>query len=156
MSYRRFEESADDATRRLIGDYRHAASYRPVIVRTLEKWGGKVYNKRFLDALRTEAGYDRIYADRRESIVHIYIYSAEGYTQFTIVSIPLQDRRINAAEAIKNAGERYTAHTRKAAEIEQTAPEIPTYKQQLADLDRIRAQIIGRIPYDLRDIYDIR
>ena len=155
MSYRRYEESADDATRRLIGDYRHAASFRPAIVRALEKWDGKVYNKRFLDALRTEAGYNRIYADRRESIVHIYIYSAEGYTQFTVVSIPLQDRRINAADAIKNAGERYTDRMKKAAEIEQTAPEIPGYIQQLKDLDRIRAQIIGRIPYDLRDIYGI-
>jgi len=154
---RYYDESPEEAIERICKERRIAAGYIAPLRRTLDTFGGKVYNKRFLDALRKAAGYERIYDDRRAELVYIYVYAGSSYSaQYTLCCIPLTDRRIQSKQAIQSATERYTKLLKEAASIEEIAPQVDTYRKQLDDLDRLRSKIIGSMPYEVRDIYGIR
>lgn len=151
-----YGETPEQAVQATIDKYRHAATFLKPLRDTLEKFGGKVYNKRFLDALRTAAGYDRIYDDKRAEMVFIYYYEPQHYDQITICRIALDDKRINAVESKQSAVSYYTKHLQDAAALEEYAPQVDTIRQRLDDLDRLKRQIMGAIPYEIRDIYGIR
>lgn len=152
---RRYGESPERAVQSTVEEYRRAAGFIKPLRDTLSKYAGKVYNKRFLEALRAAAGYDRIYDDRRTDMIFIYFYSPEHYDQRTICRIALADRRIQAAESKQSAADYYTKHLQAAAKLEEIAPQIDTLKAQIAELERLKSSIIGGIPYELRDIYGI-
>lgn len=153
---RRYGESPEKAVQSTITEYRHAATFLKPLRDTLEKFGGKVYNKRFLEALRAAAGYDRIYDDKRADMVFIYYYAPDNYDQVTICRIALDDKRIATTESKQSAVSYYTKHLQGAAKLEEYAPQVETIKKQLDDLDRLKRQILGAMPYEIRDIYGIR
>lgn len=153
---RRYGESPEKAVKSTIEEYRRAAGFIKPLRDTLDKYAGKVYNKRFIEALRAAAGYDRIYDDRRTDMIFIYYYSPDHYDQRTICRISLADRRIQAAESKQSAANYYTKHLQAAAKLEEIAPQIDTLKAQIAELERLKSSIIGGIPYEIRDIYGIR
>lgn len=151
--------SKDEAVTKTIADYRHAAAFAAPMRKTLEQFDGKVYNKRFLEALRANAGYDRIYEDHRPQfqLVYIYIYGKDGYNQHTICCMQLSEsKRINAAESKKSVMNYYTKHLQGAAKIEECAPKIDILQAQIKELKGLISQIESSIPYELRDIYGIR
>lgn len=151
-----YGRSPEQAVQETVKDYRQAAGFIKPLRDTLDKFGGKVYNKRFLDALRAAAGYDRIYDDRRAEMVYIYIYTANNYDPHTICRITLDDKRIDAAESKKSAVGYYTKHLQDAAKIEEYAPQVDTYKQRIAELEKMIGNIKSALPFELRDIYGIR
>lgn len=153
---RRYGESHEKAVQSTIEEYRRAARFIKPLRDTLDKYAGKVYNKRFLEALRTAAGYDRIYDDKRAEMVFIYYYAPDNYDQITICRIALDDRRIATTESKQSAVSYYTKHLQDAAKLEEYAPQVETIKKQLDDLDRLKRQILGAMPYEIRDIYGIR
>lgn len=153
---RRYGESHEKAVQSTIEEYRRAAGFIKPLRDTLDKYAGKVYNKRFLEALRTAAGYDRIYDDRRADMIFIYYYSPDHYDQRTICRIALQDRRIDCNQSKASAADYYAKHLESAAKLEEIAPQIDTIRARLEELEHMRKTIIGGIPYDLRDIYGIR
>ena len=152
---RKYGESPEKAIQSTIEEYRRAAGFIKPLRDTLDKYAGKVYNKRFLEALRTAAGYDRIYDDRRADMIFIYFYSPDHYDQRTICRIALQDRRIDCNQSKASAADYYAKHLEDAAKLEEIAPQIDTIRARLEELDRMKKTIIGGIPYDLRDIYGI-
>lgn len=148
--------SKDEAVTKTIQDYRHAAAFAAPMQKTLEQFDGKVYNKRFLDALRANAGYDRIHEDRRAQLVYIYVYGKGTYNQHTICCIQLsENKRINAAESKKSVMNYYTKHLQEAAEIEEIAPQVDIIKSRIAELKGLIRQLECSIPCELRDIYGI-
>ena len=153
---RHYGETPEQAVQNTIAEYRRAAAFLKPLRDTLDKFGGKVYNKRFIDALRAAAGYNRIYDDKRADMVFIYYYAPNNYDQITICRIALADRRINAAESKQSAISYYTKHLQDAAALEEYAPQVDTIRQRLDDLDRLKRQIMGARPYEIRDIYGIR
>lgn len=152
---RRYGESHEKAVQSTIEEYRRAAGFIKPLRDTLDKYAGKVYNKRFLEALRTAAGYDRIYDDRRADMIFIYYYSPDHYDQRTICRIALQDRRIDCNQSKASTADYYAKHLESAAKLEEFAPQIDTIRARLEELEHMEKTIIGGIPYDLRDIYGI-
>jgi hypothetical protein len=152
---RRYGESHEKAVQSTIEEYRRAAGFIKPLRDTLDKYAGKVYNKRFLEALRTAAGYDRIYDDRRADMIFIYYYSPDHYDQRTICRIALQGRRIDGKQSKASAADYYAKHLESAAKLEEIAPQIDTIRARLEELDRMKKTIVGGIPYELRDIYGI-
>lgn len=150
-----YGETPEQAVQATIDKYRHAATFLKPLRDTLDKFGGKVYNKRFIDALRTAAGYDRIYDDKRAEMIFIYYYEPQHYDQITICRIALDDKRINAAESKQSAISYYAKHLESAAKLEEITPQIDIIRARLEELDRMKKTIIGGIPYEIRDIYDI-
>ena len=152
-----YGDDPEQAIQKILADKRHAASLMKPLRETLTKYAGKVYNKRFLDALRTAADYKRIYDERRADMVFIYCYSPDGYsyTQRTICRISLTDKRIDAAASAKSAVEYYTKHLQEAAKIEEYAPQAATIKKQLAELEHLQNKIRSTVPWEVRDIYHI-
>lgn len=114
---RRYGESPEKAVQSTIEEYRRAAEFIKPLRDTLDKYAGKVYNKRFLEALRTAAGYDRIYDDRRADMIFIYYYSPDHYDQRTICRIALQDRRIDCNQSKASAADYYAKHLESAAKL---------------------------------------
>lgn len=151
-----YDESRSEAVKRTVDTYRHAATFLKPLRDTINKYSGKVYNKRFVDALREAASYERIYAERRTEMVFIYYYEPQRYEPLTLCRIALKDKRIDAAESAASAVEYYTKRLKDAAEIEEYAPQVDTIQQQLDDLDRLKAKIIKSLPYEICDIYGIR
>lgn len=152
---RRYGESPEQAVQSTVEEHRRAAGFIKPLRDTLDKYAGKVYNKRFLEALRAAAGYDRIYDDRRADMIFIYFYSPDHYDLRTICRISLANRRIQAAESKQSAADYYTKHLQAAAKLEEITPQIDTLKAQIAELEHLKSSIIGGIPYELRDIYGI-
>lgn len=157
MSRYFYDKSESESIKLLCEERREAAAMIAPLRRTLKKFGGKVYNKRFLDALREEAGYKAIYDDRRGDRIFIEACAAHRYERHCICMIMIpENRRINAAEAAQDADTRYTKLLKEAAEIEEAAARVDEVKRQLADLDRLKNSILKGVPYEVRDIYNIR
>lgn len=145
--------------------YRETATLFPAIRKTLLQFDGKCYNKRVLDALQ-ESADKHICAEKRTlrtnsggagaEVVDLYFYiPIIGGTQ-TLCRIPLDNKRIQAADAITDASDRRAEMLKRAAEIERTLPEIERIKEQLAQLKKQAAAISNAVPYELRDLYDIK
>lgn len=139
--------------------YRDTAALFPVIRKTLLQFDGKCYNKRLPDTLREISGKN-VNAEKRTisggvEVVDIYCYTPINGTQ-TLCRIPLDDKRIQAADAITDASDRRAKMLQKAAEIERTLPEIERIKEQLAQLKKQAAAIANAVPYELQDIFDIK
>lgn len=153
------QEERETRARNTAQGYRDTAALFPAVRKTLLQFDGKCYNKRFLEALH-ESANKHVCAEKRTisggaEVVDIYFYTPINGTQ-TLCRIPLDNKRIQAADAITDASDRRAGMLQKAAEIERTLPEIERIKEQLAQLKKQAAAIANAVPYELQDIFDIK
>lgn len=153
------QEERETRARSNAKGYREAAALFAAIRKTLLQFDGKCYNKRFLEAA-WDAANKRIFAEKRTlsggaEVVDIYFHQTTPGT-LTLCRIPLENKRIQAAAAIKDASDRRAEMLRRAAEIDSTLPEIERIKEQLAYLKKQAKAITDTVPFELRDIFDIK
>ena len=140
----------------LIQFYRDAAGLLPAIREVCNKFDGKVYNKRFPEALEKATG-KHIYAEKRYKYIHLSLYHDGAYGYDTLFSLDIdkmQDgKRINASEAIKDAIEKRNQFLKNAADIEKVKENADIIRFQLEQIEKALDGITKDIPYEARDIY---
>lgn len=159
-------EAAANTAARYIGSRRDIVKLIPVIRATVQKFDGKVYNKR-LDTALQKAVSERFGADDNgrpmyytfveRAINKQYIYisarcTSDYSSRTTLCNIILTDTgRIDAAQAVTSCSKYYAEILGKCAEIEQKLPDVPQIIEQLCSLYRVRESLKKSVP---REIYD--
>lgn len=141
-----------------IENYRAIAGLAPAIIRTIKKWDGKCYNKRFVDDLQTETGC-RAYAQVDERYIHIQIIPNDKHTwrdwQHVLTIKRTEDRRMHKDELITYANEKAAELNRRAAELEHYGDEriIETIKQQIEIIRNLAQHCLDGVPNEIKDLY---
>ena len=140
---------------------RSAAEVLPMLRKALEKFDGKVYNKRFIESFDTEKDKLFLSADRRSyndrDFVDIYAVIDRHYSNHQhVCRIELENKRICAKQAIKSASDCRTKLLQKAAELELWLEKIGDIRRYLDYLEKTRAKIVSDIPYEIADVYGIK
>lgn len=141
-----------------IENYRAIAGLAPAIIRTIKKWDGKCYNKRFIDDLQTETGC-KAYAQVDERYIHIQIIPNDKHTwsnwQHILTIKKTEDRRLHKDELITFIDEKAAELNRKANELEHYGDEriIDTIKQQIEIIRNLAGHCLDGVPNEIKDLY---
>ena len=140
---------------------RRAAAVLPLLRKALKKFDGKVYNKRFTDFFETDRDTLIIGAERRSyndcDYVDIYATIDRYYSyKQHVCRIELENKRINAAQAIASASDCRTKLLQKAAKYEMYLEKMDTITAYLDYLEAKRKAIVKDIPYEIADVYKIK
>lgn len=145
-----------------IEELRGLAALYPAVKKVIDAFNGKVYNKRFSEALKkefTDIAY--IYADKRYSRIEIYASLKNLKSEFrTLASIRIEDlvngKRIPAdllSESLRLHREDYL---KEALALENALPNVDQLILQLNQLVKTYRAIYGDIPYDIRETWNIK
>lgn len=157
MRYGYTREEQDKAAQQIIAGYRETAALFPILRKTAEAWDGKVFNKRFTEALCTATG-KHVYTYISGEYIHFYLY--EGCNrQYTLMSIKRPEmtdgKRLVAKILIANARNHREEYLRKAAELEATAEKVDELKAQIESVKNLLRRLGDSIPYEAREIWGI-
>lgn len=159
-------EAATKTAARYIETRREIVKLMPIIREPVQKFGGKVYNKRLDTALQKavserfgadENGNPLYYTHIERAVNRQYIYisahrACDYSSRTTLCNIILNDEmRIDAAQAVTSCSKYYAEILGKCAEIEQKLQDIPQIIEQLCRLYRIREALKKSVP---RELYD--
>lgn len=139
---------------------RRAAATMPLLRKSLTKFDGKVYNKRFIESFDTDADKLIIRAEKRSyndsDYVDLYATIDRQYSRyFHICRIVLTNKRISAEQGIQSASECRAQLLKDAANIEMYLERIDEIKAHLDYLEAQRKAIVKDIPYQIKDVYRI-
>lgn len=153
---KRYGETAEQAAERFIKECRECAALFPVLRRVILKFDGKVYNKRFGDALQAEN--NRLHCEKKTGAncerIGVYYYTESGDMRYVMWCPISEDKRINAADMIQNAAEKRAEILQEAAHMEEIIPTIETRKQQIDILKRQFSALLDDLTYTERDIFN--
>lgn len=155
------ERQKEEAQKKIDG-YRAAASLFPVVRSVLEAYNNKVYNCRLDKALKeaaSEKGY--IYCEKKYNYFHINFSPKNCHEWYTIASVKLEDgltdgKRIKADVITDAARESRAALLKKAFDLEEAGRNYETIQKQLDALEKAAAGILDPLPYEARDLYNLR
>lgn len=160
MRYFGDDEECKAYIRKEIDMMRRAAATMPLLRKSLTKFDGKVYNKRFVESFDTDADKLIIRAERRSyndsDYVDLYATIDRQYSRYLhICRIVLTNKRISAEQGIQSASDCRAELLQKAAEIEMYLERIDEIKAYLDYLESKRKAIVKDIPYMIADVYRI-
>ena len=145
--------------------YREIVQLIPVIRSVLARFDGKVYNKRFVNAINAEAekryGKDLfVTSDYCIDKTRLYIYGhkrGQYSVQPIMCFLELSDeKRIDSAQALKSCNDKYSEILQECAEKEAGIQEMPQIIARLDELHKLQEAIIKKIPRNLYYEYDIK
>ena len=145
--------------------YREIVQLIPVIRSVLARFDGKVYNKRFVNAINAESqkryGKDYFVTDTfsvDKTRVYIYGHKRMSYNNSPCLCyIDLSDeKRISADKALKICAEKYSEILQECTEKEAGIQEMPQIIARLDELHKLQEAIIKKIPRNLYYEYDIK
>ena len=140
----------------------------PLVRLALQKFDGKVYNKRFrthLDTLAQEKGGERpdlyftceLSMNCKRLFVHGHKRSAPyGVSAPILCTIELDEGRIRGDQAQKSCSQQYAEIMKQCSEIETALHEMGAYVRQLDELHRLNQQVKKNIPSRLYYAFDIQ
>ena len=148
-----------------IDEYRQAANTFSTLRPVIEQFNGKVYNKRFSEALKQaigETGY--IYAEKGNNGRRLWInYSPKGsgYNYRNICNMDFEDattdgKRINAEAILDNMRETRAELLKKAAELEEVGRHAEEIKAQIEMLENTIKAVLAPLSYEARELYGIK
>jgi hypothetical protein len=157
---------------------RTAASFINRVKAVCNSFDGKVYNKRFDDAIGELSGDDgRLYVSNRYGWMYVIYYPRHGYknevtllTGYSCVktenNIRNQDKedfilfddhkRINAAAMIEGLNRKYAEILKEAYELEETFKNIDQILDQVKKAKEILSAIVAPLPSIIIDTYGIK
>lgn len=149
-------ELREKEAQKKIDIYRELATFYPAIVPIIKKFDGKVYNKRFSEALRAAGAY----SEKRNNNIYIYGNVQNcGIWSRILARVSLDDcvdgKRINADLLIKDAADTRAGFLRRAYEIETALDKMDIVAAQIKQLDKQLKAILAPIPYEIQDIYGV-
>ncbi|MBO6298758.1 MAG: hypothetical protein J6N53_07915 [Lachnospiraceae bacterium] len=157
MRYGYTRQEQDKAAAEIITGYREAAALFPILRQTAEAWDGKVYNKRFTEALNAATG-QRIFSQVYGETIHFYLYGKHNH-QHTIMSIKksalMDGKRLDAKTLIDDARSRREEFLRRAADIENAGQKVDTVKEQIETLKNMLRVLGDSLPYEAREIWGV-
>lgn len=140
---------------------REAVGYCPAVRKVLYQFDGKVYNKRFDDAIR-EATNHKAYVYRNSynrDWIDIYFNNPFGYGNCTLLSFKLSElpegKRIDAYELSKKLNEKRESILKNAYAIESAIEEAPETLERLQNLIDLINQIVQPLPSEFVDAYSL-
>ena len=151
-------ESQDKQAQMEVEARREAAAAFPFIRPVLQRFNGKVYNRRFETALQealkgNAPGYVYTYKSAYFISV-IYAPSVEGTERFTLCCMNAE-KRLDGKALDDSLKERRAALLREAAEIEEQAQQVELYRKRIEDTKRLLESVTGGINRTIRDIYGL-
>lgn len=140
----------------IVQENRDAAALYPEIAKVIIKFDGKVYNKRLQTALQEATG-KRVFSQRRNDLIDIYIYGAAG-RQYTLARCRQngeEDKRLDANKLLSSARESRELYLKRAYEIERAAASINTHIAYIKELEDRLDNYRGALPWEVRDIFNL-
>ena len=177
------KETAKQKVMEKIADYRKCIALIESIIPVVEKYNGKVVNKRFETALRKVN--DRIRANIHYARLEIVVYSlpwhmeddgitprygescgydliTKAYTHadsnrygYIVTENDNGNHRLIAAEAIKGLREMAEEYQNKINENLEALEHVDEYIAEVSDIER-RVAELQKIPYVVRDFFDLK
>ena len=145
-----------------IEELRDLAALYPAVKKVIDAFNGKVYNKRFSEALKKElCEKANIYSDKRYNNVEICACTRNPHSNFhTLVYVKLDDlidgKRISADLFNESLRVHRETLLKEALALESTLPKVNEIVSQLKQLTDTYRSIYGAIPYDIRDTWNIK
>jgi len=146
-----------------IKDLRAIATIYPDVKAVINDFDGKVYNKRFIDALEIKLkDKAHVYAKKEASHIRIEARILDNikYDFHTIINVLIEDltdgKRINAAKFIEALTSRREKFLKEAADLESSLTTIDGLKNQLESLINTYRNIYDSIPYEIRDTWNLK
>lgn len=148
-----------------IDEYRQQANIFATVRPVIESYNGKVYNKRFSEALKqavSESGY--IYSEKgangRRFWIH-YSPKGHGYNYRTICNMAIDDaltngKKINAAAILDSMRDTRAELLKKAAELEEVGRHAEEIKAQIEMLENTISAVLAPLSYEARELYEIK
>lgn len=152
------KEEADKATYTRINELRACADLFPMIKRVIQRFDGKVYNKRFIDAIQNEIGcYCYVYKYNNNHSLQIRpTQHAEYHTILAIYLDRLTDgKRINAEILTEALLDTRIKMLKEAAELEEQMQKVEQVQEQLKQLMTLYKAIVEPLNYTICDNYGI-
>lgn len=164
MFFYQSDEERDRAVALHVRRLRDAAALFPRLRPVLERFDGKVYNKRFDDAVR--AAFSelpdgcRVWCSRGYNGWINVAFHARGILSgrdvYLLCFRVADDKRLHAAELIAGARKSREELLRQAAEIERQAAGIELTLQRIRETEALLSRLKSGVNYALRDVYGIR
>jgi hypothetical protein len=145
--------------------YREIVQLIPVIRSVVSRFDGKVYTKRFVNAVNAEAekrfGKELyITSDFSVSKTRLFIYGHKrgAYSvQPAMCYLELSDeKRIDAAQVLKSCNEEYSKILQECAAKEAGILEMPQIIARLDELHKLQEALLKKVPNNLYYEYDIK
>ena len=136
---------------------REAAAAFPFIRPVLQQFNGKVYNRRFENALKealkgNAPGY--VYTYKGGFISVIYAPSVEGTERFTLCRMNAE-KRLDGKTLDDSLKDCRAALLREAAEIEEQAQQAELFQKRIDEAERLLKSVTDGINETVRDIYGL-
>lgn len=149
-------ETRQKAAAAYIDRRQEAAALYPAIKKVIQRFDGKVYNKRLVSALQEEV--DRhIYSRVCGSTIEIYLYSYND--SMTLLHVPLDSlkdgKRINANIFIESLTEYRNKRLQEAEHMRQIIPTIETRYKQIEYIEKLIDGITSDLTYQEKSIFGL-
>lgn len=154
--YYDYETRQKAAAAAYIDKRQEAAALYPAIKKVIQRFDGKVYNKRLVSALQEEV--DRhIYSRICGSYIEIYLYTYND--SMTLLHVPLDSlkdgKRINASIFIESLTEYRNKRLQEAEHMRQIIPTIETRYKQIEYIENLIKGITGDLTSAEKQIFNL-
>lgn len=147
--------------------YRECASVIPYVKKVIQQMDGRVLNVKLKTALNegkegANIRFNYTFNFKRDHLELIYYPEHRGaFHYITIAWVKLnkeegKQQRIIAKDIIKELNDNYVKFTTKAVEMEEALNNIDTIREQLKQAWNVINAILKPIPYEVRDVYDLK
>lgn len=149
-------EDRQKAAAAFIENRQEAAALYPAIKKVIQKFDGKVYNKRLATAIQEEVNKN-IYSRVCGSTIEIYWYIHSD--SLTLLHVPLDSltdgKRINAAVFIESLTEYRNKRLQEAAHMQEVIPTIETRYKQIEYIETLIKGITGDLSSQEKSIFNL-
>lgn len=147
------QENIDEIKRRIL-DGRTAAGYYATIAKVIEKWSGKVYNKRMSDDLQA-ATDGAVFCKKEDNTLYIHYRKTKGswypYITFSTSFDKLENKRINSDVLLPELRERRENLLKEAQKLETALENLDTFIEQVETLKKTCKALFKDVPYEILD-----
>jgi hypothetical protein len=144
-----------DEIRDQITEKRTAAGYYATVAKVIEKWSGKVYNKRMAEELRAATG-GMVFCDKKDNRLHIFYRKTKcgRYPFIQLINIDfekLENKRVNADLLLSNLRECRERLLKEAQEEENALANLDALIMQIDSIKKTCRALFKNVPYDVLD-----
>lgn len=144
-----------DEIRDQITEKRTAAGYYATIAKVIEKWSGKVYNKRMSEDLRAATG-GAVFCDKKDNRLYIFYRKTKcgRYPWIQLINIDfekLENKRINADLLLTELREKREKLLKEAQEEENALANLDALIIQIDSIKKTCRALFQNVPYDVLD-----